>query len=387
MRLRLTSLLASVALALSMPADAALVSLGTFGNGDGWRAPNEIVTGDTAGTATGSNYNYLQVGNLERGMAYNPSTGKLVLVSRNSAGNGIRLLDGATGADVGFLSQNLSGNPSVVTGGTFASNSVGVAASGEVYVANLVSPATAAYKVYRWSTEAQGAPDVVFNAVVGGWGAGTPRLGDNIDVVGSGASTKIVAGASGVIGYAILDNLGVGTTTATAVPSFVPAGPAAGDFRIGVTFGATANDVIGKQTGGTPVAAPVRVTTYSGAAGAAAAVWTLTTGGEAALDYATIDGTPYLASVDANSSIVRVYSLALGGPVLHASFTSTSGTLSGNGNSAGSIKWGAISPGQATLYAMSTNQGIQALVFTVPEPASALLVSLGMVVMGGRRRR
>jgi hypothetical protein len=43
----------------------------TFGGGDGWRAPNEVLVGDTAGTDTAGAYNYLKTGLLERGLAYN----------------------------------------------------------------------------------------------------------------------------------------------------------------------------------------------------------------------------------------------------------------------------------------------------------------------------
>ncbi len=193
---------------------ATLTALTTFGNGDGWRAPNEILTGDTAGTAVGSNYSYLQTGSLERGLAYNSATGNLVLVSRSSVGNGIRLLNGATGVDVGALAQ-----AGVTTGGTFAINVPAAPGDGSVYVANLQANATTgAFKIYKWATEGDAAPTVFFNSTVPGF-VGTPRLGDSFDVTGSGASSTFVAGASGSVGYAIVN----GVAVATAVNAFAPA--------------------------------------------------------------------------------------------------------------------------------------------------------------------
>ena len=63
---------------------ASLTPLGTFGNTEpGWRMPDEVLPGDTPDTTDGSGfYAYLQPSTLERGLAYNPTTGNLILVSR-----------------------------------------------------------------------------------------------------------------------------------------------------------------------------------------------------------------------------------------------------------------------------------------------------------------
>ena len=170
---------------------ATLTALSSFGGGDGWRAPGEVVAGDTPGTNTAGVYNYLGTASLERGLAFNASSGNLILVSRSTAGNGIRVLNGVTGADAGFLNQG-SG---VITGGTFTTSTVGVADDGAIYVANLQTNAgTGAFKVYQWINEAAAAPTTYFGATIAGF-AGTPRLGDSLDVVGTGAGTTIVAGA------------------------------------------------------------------------------------------------------------------------------------------------------------------------------------------------
>lgn len=373
---------AVVLLAASPSVGATLTAMSTFGGGDGWRAPGELLAGDTPGTNTAGVYNYLGTASLERGLAFNSQTGNLILVSRSTAGNGIRVLNGTTGADAGFLNQG-SG---VITGGTFATSMVGVADDGAVYVANLqTNVSSAAFKVYQWSTETAAAPTTYFGGTVAGF-TGTPRLGDSLDVTGAGAGTTIVAGASGTIGYAVINSGG-----ATAVPSFAPAGPLAGDFRLGVTFAGNANNVWGKQTGGSPAAAPLRLTSYAGGVGTSFGSATLTSGGEMAMDYAVVNGVPLLAVIDANNSLLRVYDVTVPAtPTLLVSATTTSGTLSANGNAVGSVKFGAISGGNATLYAMSTNQGIQAFDLRgvgIPEPTGVALFGIAASLTVLMRRR
>jgi hypothetical protein len=357
---------------------ATLTALSTFGGGDGWRAPNEIVAGDAAGTATGSNYNYLQTGSLERGIAYNSATGNLVLVSRSSVGNGIRLLNGTTGADVGALAQ--AGVPS---GGTFVINMPAAPGDGSVYVANLQGNVnSAAFKIYRWANEGAAAPTVFFDSTVAGFAGASPRLGDTLDVTGSGAGTTFVAGANGSTGYAIIDS----AAAPSVITTFVPPGPSVGDFRLGVTFGPNANTVYGKQT-----SQGMEVTSYAGTFGASLATnVALTSAGEAPMDFAVVGGVPVLAVLDVNNSVVRVYNVSdPAAPLLLTSATTTSGTLAANGNGVGSVQFGAISGGNAVLYAMATNQGIQAFELRgVPEPGTLSLLAAAAfaLVAAGRGR-
>lgn len=359
---------------------ATLSALASFGGGDGWRSPGEVLAGDTPGTATGGVYNYLGTGSLERGLAYNSATGNLILVSRSTAGNGIRVLNGTTGADASFLPQGTG----IITGGTFATNMVGVADDGAIYVANLqTNVSTNPFKVYQWASEAAAAPTTYFSATIPQY-SGTPRNGDTLDVIGSGANTTIVAGASGVAGYTIVTPSG-----GTGIASFAPTGPGVGDFRLGVTFGPTANDVWGKQTGASAAAAPLRLTSYAGASGSGLGSATLNSGGEMAMDYAVVGGVPLLAVVDANNSLLRVYNVATpSAPLLLASLTTTSGALTANGNGAGSVKFGAISGSNAVIYAMSTNQGIQAFQLTgVPEPSGLALMGVAGCMAATLKRR
>src|SRR5688572_30815726 len=94
-------LIACMAITAAAPACAAtLVPLGTFGGGDGNLAP-----GDRA---------YLTADNLQRGLAYNPVTNHLLLVNRVPVTNvveGIHILDGTTGDDIGMLDLTDVGGP------------------------------------------------------------------------------------------------------------------------------------------------------------------------------------------------------------------------------------------------------------------------------------
>lgn len=350
-----------------------LSPLATFGGGDGWRAPNEIVTGDTAGTATGSNYNYLGTGNLERGMSVNPVTGHVVLVSRSSAGNGIRLLDGTTGADVGALNQG-SG---IVSGGSiFAINMVDAAADGAIYVGNLTGASN--FKLYRWGTEADAAPTVAFAGA-----AGVDRIGDTLAVTGSGSGTLVAAAGSATTNrsnFAVFntaDGLNYAATPYLNVPGTTTT---SNDYRLGLTF-VDSDTLIGNQ------GANARVTDFAATATVAA---TIPLGAaQRAMDYAVIGGRLFLAVIDSNSAKLQVFDVANpGSPVLVASGNNTSGTLSANANGTGSVAFANITASGATIYAMNSNQGIQAFELTgVPEPTGVALFVLGATLLSVTRRR
>lgn len=358
-----------------------LTPLASFG-ANGWRAPRAILVGDAAGSNNGTNYNYLGDGtlgssaNLERSFAYNPATGNLVLVSRSPAGNGIRILNGTTGADQGPLALG-SG---VISGGTFTTNCVAVGPSGSIYVSNLAAGvATSAFKVYNWTGEAAAAPTTFFSSTNPGGTVGNFRLGDSLAISKDGST--LAAGyqnnsTSVGVGYLTINTT---TAVATARSTFTPA--VNNSFRIGLTFGASATDVLGKQTSDS-----LRITEYLTNTSAIAS---LTSAGEGPIAHVTIAGVPYLAALDVNNSLVRVYDISTPtAPNLVASGTTTSGTLVGNGNASGSVQWGAIDDANqtATLYAMSSNQGIQAFTFVVPAPASGGLLVLAGIAAARRRR-
>jgi hypothetical protein len=371
---------------------ATLAPLTTFGGGDGWRAPFEVLPGDTPGTDSlqAGLYNYLgngltdltvNGGNLERGMAYNPTTGNLIVVSRSIAGNGIRILNGTTGVDVGALNQGTG----IISGGTFTTNMVGVADDGAIYVGNLTTNATtSAFNIYRWASEAAPAPTLVYS----GAPLAGARLGDSLDVFGSGASTRIAVGygnapaVAGNNGFALLTTADGLTFDATHI-AIAGNPPEPGDFRLGITF-TDADTVIGKQGTATEGQQQfARQVDISGSTGTLA----LSIGSDGAslrpLDFATVAGRPLLAMVEATNSTAAIARARLfvydqtdpigtvaerkiaEGSNLPLENPETGPNQFPNINGVGSVKFGAINGNVATIYAMSTNNGIQAFTLTL----------------------
>jgi hypothetical protein len=380
---------------------ATLVPDPNFGGGDGWRAPYETLAGDTAAAVvpdpvdstprylylgearTGTSTAQVNAGNLERGLAYNAATGHLLLVSRNGllgATPGIRILDAATGVDLGELNQGAG----VISGGTFALNMIGVADDGAIYLANLTTnTATTPYKVYRWANEAatptlaySGQPDTLLSGA---------RLGDTFDVIGSGASTRLIAGYSnapavagnnGVSLFTTNDGLSYTATTLAMAADTGQAVPAAGEFRLGLTF-ADSDTFMGKS-----VINPVQVADISGSTATVTASFS-TDGIELRpMDFAIVNGKPLLAVVEASSSQAEaararlfVYDMTdpslplaerqIGVATALSPFTPGGPNQFVNGNGTGQVKFGAINDNVATIYAMSTNNGIEAFTLTL----------------------
>lgn len=363
---RLSTLLLS---ALPLHAGITLAPLTSFGGGDGWRSPGEILPGDIAGSNNGIAYNYLGAGSLERGMAYNPVAEKIVLVSRNG-GNHVRLVHPLTGEDAGGVSTGTG----VVSGGLFPVNMAACDKDGVLYVSNMVTNATTGdFKIYKWADLGDDAPTVFFQGTLSGF-TGTPRFGDSLDLFDGDSGPVLAAGGSGVTGYVVVQAAG-----ATAVPAFTPdagvtGNVTSGDFRLGTTFAGTSNDVWGRQSNGF-----LRRTTWNGGGiylGTASGI----TGSQNLLDFAEVGGTPMLAVLNAADSTVTLYDVTNpAAPAQQATGKAASGTLTANSNGTGSIKWGKVTTDAgvttAQLYAMSTNQGMQAFTVTVSPEAVAPVIS------------
>lgn len=354
------SLLCSVAAlvcASLATAQATLTPVATFGT-NGWLAPGSI---PQLGTA-----------NNERGFAFNQSTGNLVLVSR-TGGTNVRVLDGTTGADLGGL--NVTG----ITGGTFVVNMAGVADDGSIYVANLATSVAGPFKVYKWDSEALGlttggnvAPSVAFNA-----SAGILRCGDSFAVNGGSGGNPIVFAGSGSGTGALANNSNFavgaldGTNTVTPYNSIPGTVTTSNDYRLGLTF--LDNDtIIGRGDN------PGRVTSFTGGTATVDASFATGSAARRPMDYAVIGGRPVLAMIDTNSSTVVVFDFSVpSAPVALVTANATTGVLTANGNGTGSVAIGNIVGNTATVYAMSSNQGIQAFQLFVPPLANVVSYGTG----------
>jgi len=305
--------------------------------------------------------------------------GNLLLVSR-SGGNNVRILNSATGADLGGL--NVTG----ITGGTLAVNMAGVADDGSIYVANLTNAAGVNFKIYRWNDEATGAttpPLVVYSGI-----PGPLRVGDAFAVFGGSGVTPLqfAAAGSGVVNQTnttigsnfVVGPLDISNNSITYSQIAGTAATGNNDYRLAMTW-VDGDTVIGNQ--GTNA----RVTTFDPVTQTAVLDATVPLGGAArrAMDYAVIGGVPMLAVIDTNSSAVTVFNVTdPGNPIVMASATTTTGTLAANGNGTGSVAWGAITGTTARLYAMSSNQGIQAFDFSFGPLASTATYGVGCDGLG-----
>lgn len=347
-----TAAIAAVCVLSQAQAQLTISALSGFSpNGDGWFAPAE------------GGYGFLGTANLERGLAY--GNGELYLVSRNG-GNFIRRLNPLTGAEVGTL--NMTG----VSGGSGAAiNMVAVANDGVIYAGNLVlNSATSPFKIYRWAS-----PTATPTTAYSGNPLTSGRFGDSLAVNGIGASTILAAGsATSSNGYALID-----PTAGTGSYVNFLSGPAVGSFRLGIDF-TDATHVIGSQGSS--------ALQYSTTSGSYLGAGTLSTASQRPLGYTVLGGMPLLGVVDTVDGILRVYDasnpLSLGSPLLFG--TAPPFAHNSNGNATGDVAWGDQfwdgSKWNSYLYAMDSNNGIQAWIVSVPEPSSLALALLGGAFVG-----
>lgn len=372
-----------------------LTALTTFGS-NGWLYP---------GTTTSGTLNqYVAGSNTYRGMAWNPVTKNLVLpVVGTTTGTTVAILSGSTGATVKTM------NATGVTGGTVLMAGAGVDDDGQIYVCNVAASSASTYKIYKWGNESSTlAPTLAYTKSVQATTSGTFRFGDAFAVYGSGANARFATAGSTATGttsgspnnsnfmYGTLDS----STTSTIYYALPAPDATANNYRLGIAF-LDSDTIIG--TYGTRGLTTDFVGTSSVISTTDATISgtiPFPTASSRFIDSITLRGTTYLAVGDSSSNVVRVLDISSpASPVTIASLTLTTSTAS-NANGSGAMAWGDVSIQDgfwfsATLYSMNTNNGIQAMVFTVPEPATLAVLPAGVAACGGgaylrsrsRRRR
>jgi hypothetical protein len=179
--------------------------------------PNTAFGTNGDGTIRPDDYDWLNSTNdIQRGMAYNPATGHLLVVCRTNAAsptlNRVMILDAATG----LLVTNNDGSPkqlilnNLVQGGgngSFLINMIACGDDGAIYAANLSnSQNPAQMALYRWVTEDDGAtnPDAMQfyflpDPASGIGGTVNRRWGDTFAVRGAGINTEILMASRGYV--------------------------------------------------------------------------------------------------------------------------------------------------------------------------------------------
>jgi len=303
---------------------------------------------------------YITNGNTERGMDYHPATNRIYLASRTP--KVLKVLSGTNGDEIGSMLTTDLNSSSGGLGG-FELNMVGVGADGAIYACNLSNTTAGAtlgsgFKIYQWPDDGAATPP----AVLFDGQPAQARIGDTIDVRGSGLATQVVCGTNAAGQFVIFTKDGNGFL----VPKLITIGgdPVAA-FSAGIAFG-NGNSVWGKTLGGA-----LYLGCYDLPAGTGAVVATY----GAAIIPGTVNAigvdmtSGFLAGLEVhNSDNTRLYSLPVPFPdpppatleLLDQEFFVTNND---NGNHAGSV---AVNGDK--VFALDTHNGLVA--YTAVKPAA-----------------
>jgi hypothetical protein len=323
---------------------------------------------------------YMTTGNTERGMAMNPTTGHILVVSRagassNSLGAGIVILDPSNGSQLGTL--NVTGIPTTAAG-TFPINMIGVGDDGAIYLGNLtLNGSTDPFRLYRWANESA-APVQVFSGNPTGALGGTDRWGDTLTVRGSGNDTQVLIASRNGTTAAVLVT-GDGGATFSAVPMTTDV--AAGDIGLGLTVGS--GDTFWGTAGGRSLRHISVDATGVPLVGNTVGNFGATEGIPTSLTALGSDpAAGLLAGMDllTGPDVLRLYDVSTGTPLLLDSETLPVDNANANGT-------GAIGFYGGNVYFLDSNNGLYAFAL-IPEPGTiALGVVGGLALLAYRRRK
>jgi hypothetical protein len=287
--------------------------------------------------------------NTERGFAFGTigANDRVLLVDRKSQ-NRIFVLDAATGDSVALL--DTTGLAALAVGSTFAVNDAEITADGVIYVCNLVTnPSTAAFRVYRWSSES------ATPAVALSFTGTTVRLGDNFTVTGSTADNSVAIWAAGassnkVFRFNTTDNGATWTPTEITFTGLASAGtPAVCPNTAGTEFFVNSNGRHVKRY-------LVDGTLVDSIPGSVIGT------GSNALRYFEAGGKKYLSvfTYGAGNENVRTVDITAGlsGAVLVGASPSLGAVANANGT--GDVGLKVNGDGTVNVYVLSTNNGMGA---------------------------
>ena len=367
-----------VAALLAIPSSAraqiSMQALTTFGS-NGWLQPTAFPAGPGGVTTTGT-------GDRIRSVAFDPVAGNLLYAS----GTSLYPVNAATGA-VGIELSNSGISGGSASGGIARTlSTVGVTSDGVIYGGNLsTNSTTTPFKVYRWANQSGTAT----THYTGNAGLAGARVGDDLAVFGADGSGFLAAGfgsSPSVTGNNSFATVSTGSTGGSAAAVSYTGG-AAGDFRLGITI-PDSNTVIGTQ--GTIM----RIVSFLGTSGTLDFSRSLLTT-ERGLLYFTAYGTPLVATQEwgsgSTTNTVRLYNatnLLTSGSMTFLQSANLTTSTNANGNAIGGMAFGTVN-GTPTIYALSTNNGIQAFQI-VPEPSTTAVVAgctAGLAALLLRKRK
>ena len=314
-------------------------------------------------------------GSTERGLAYNPKTGHVLLVSRAGSagidganGGGIGIFGGNDGHYISKLNVQLPDTTYITNGpGTFKLSLVDVADDGVIYVCNLCGGTTSALRIYRWQDE-NSQPTVAFAiagidpsiVALGG------RVGDDFVVRGSGAGTQIIMSGNSQNAPGPVNTVAMFTSVDATNFALTVLGPITGlpnnVVRLGLAFGC-GNTFYGETTGG---GNPVRYSSFNGPPSSVASL----TASYTCLDFGTnatfgpigvdipnqrliADATSQVTGSAHSMNLFDLNTLATTGnnlPIDHKTFATSSGSFG-----TGAVDF---SPDGTRVYTLDTANGI-----------------------------
>lgn len=326
-------------------------------------------------------------GNNVRGIAIDPTTTNVLYASTAASSNHVSIVSFASGSN--YLA---SLNAQTVSAGTLGMEGVRVANDGTIYTCNLSGAPASRFLIFKWTSEAAGVnPTVVYDS-----GAATSfqwRIGDYMDVRGSGASTEIVAVGNGGVGANLTTNFVIFRPTDSTCTTFtnftitIPGG-ANNLCGAGVAFQGTNNAVWVRQ----PSSQNTRLITYTPGvmtSGACNRTNTVDQSVCQGLKYYTNNGVELLATVQANSAaggpvqIARVFQVpssptAAFVSVLNSNIPAVS--TSQNGNGLGSVD---IQDGYFVFGAPGNGLSFFNVGFITNSPPSVIVTSSGSTFVAG----
>ena len=325
---------------------------------------------------------YLTTGDTQRGLGYDTNLNRVVLVTRSPT-NGIILLDGNTGADVGNL--DISALLAITPPGTFPISMCGVADDGVVYVADLITSASSdTFAIYSWGSADPSAS--INQAYAGnpgsdlGWTGSNGRIGDTMAVRGAGVNTEILCtfrnGTNACIfttadGVNFTPNIIYITNLVASIAGTDPF-TGASPIGLGVSFGA-GNTFWAKSTSYNLRQISFDLTSGNGAVIGSYAMPST----EAPIGVDPINGYAALIGVNETPMNLPIYDITTPfGPTINTLVDrEVYGANNANGNGTGSVVFD-VAGGR--IFSLSSNSGILALTYAprlniTPAPHGATL--------------